>query len=251
MLTTPNARTSRSIGSAWTALALAGAAAWTLTLLQARTMGAEPGTMGMSFPFFVAVWLAMMAAMMLPALGPSAAADGRVVGALAFGAGFLLPWAAYGAAAYGAFAATERLVDSSPDLARWLGVAILAVAGLYQLTPWKGHALSHCRMAHRTGPGAVARLSAGARDGLMCVGCCWALMATLVAMGSMNMAAMAGLAVVIFSEKVLPRPRLVAAAGGLALLAFAIVAAIEPSVLHGLTPVEGMHMKMPAPMTGM
>jgi predicted metal-binding membrane protein len=214
-------------------------------------MGAEPGTMGMDLPFFVAVWVGMMAAMMLPALGPAAATGSPTLGrVVAFGAGFLVPWAAYGAAAFAAFAASSRLVDASPATARWVGVGILAVAGVFQLSSWKIRAITHCRMAHQSGDasGITGRLVAGISDGAVCVGCCWALMAILIAVGAMNIAAMAGLAVVIFAEKVLPAPRLIARIAGVVLLALAVVAAVHPAILHGLTPTD---MGSGMPMGGM
>jgi predicted metal-binding membrane protein len=230
----------------WVVLALIGALAWVVAAGEARDMGAGPGTMGMTFPFFLGMWVSMMAAMMLPAIGPQAAGGsivhararsaGRLPGVLTFGAGFLLPWAAYGAVAFLALSAVGSLVESSPEAARWLGVGILAVAGLYQFTPAKRGALSHCRMAlHASGVGSLAGdLRAGMVDGAVCVGCCWALMATLISVGVMNLAAMIGLAVVIFGEKVLPRPRLVAGIAGTALLVLALAAAIDPSLLAGV-----------------
>jgi predicted metal-binding membrane protein len=242
----------------WSLLALVGGVAWLVTVGQARGMGTGPGTMDMAFPFFVGMWAVMMAAMMLPAVGRVAAGEtvlaGRargVVGAssaIAFGAGFLLPWAAYGGLAFLALLATPNLVEASPDAAKWLGVGIFTVAGLFQFTPWKLRALLHCRMFHldrRTTVG--ADFGAGVRDGATCVGCCWALMAILIAVGVMNIAAMAGLAVVIFAEKVFPRPRLIAGVAGVAFLVLAVVAAFQPSILSGLwmsdmTPLDMMDM---------
>jgi predicted metal-binding membrane protein len=238
-------RSLREIAPLWTLLALVGGVAWVVTVGQARDMGAGPGTMDMAFPVFVGMWVAMMAAMMLPAVGRVAAggailvdrpqAARRIPGVLAFGAGFLLPWAAYGVLAFLALVGTGRLVETSPDAAKWLGVGILAVAGLYQFTPWKLRALEHCRMLHlgrRTGT--AGDLGAGVRDGAICVGCCWALMTILIAVGVMNIVAMAGLAVVIFSEKVLPRPRVIAGLAGAVFLVLAVVAAFHPSILSGL-----------------
>jgi predicted metal-binding membrane protein len=211
--------------------------------------------MGMAFVGFVGMWVAMMAAMMLPAVGPLAAwetvqaraavAGRQVVGTLAFGAGFLLPWAAYGALAFAALSGTEQLVESSPEVARSLGVGILAVAGGYQFTTWKLRALHHCRTpsALEHGAGVVADFRTGALDGAICVGCCWALMTVFIAVGVMNLPWMAGLAALIFAEKVLPRPRLVAGLGGAVLLALAVAAALEPSMLSGLTPA-GMATEM-------
>jgi predicted metal-binding membrane protein len=239
----------------WVVLALIGGLAWVVAASEALDMGAGPGTMGMTFPFFLGMWVSMMAAMMLPAIGPQAAGGsivatrarsaGRLPGVLAFGAGFLVPWAAYGAGAFLVLSGVDSLVESSPDAARWLGVGIVALAGLYQFTPAKRRALDHCRMAlHASGVGPLAGdLRAGVLDGAACVGCCWALMATLISVGVMNLAAMIGLAAVIFGEKVLPRPRLIAGIAGAALLLFAIAAAIDPSLLSGVV-MDEMPMRM-------
>jgi predicted metal-binding membrane protein len=248
----------RAIAPMWALLALVGGVAWVVTVGRAQDMGTGPGTMDMAFPLFVGMWAVMMAAMMLPAVGRVAAGEtvlaGRdrgVVGAssaLAFGAGFLLPWAAYGVLAFLALLGTPRLVEASPDAAKWLGVGIFTVAGLYQFTPWKLRALQHCRMLHvdrRTAVG--ADFGAGVSDGAICVGCCWALMTILIAVGVMNIAAMAGLAAVIFAEKILPRPRVIAGVAGVAFLVLAVVAAFQPSILSGLwmsdiTPMDMMDM---------
>src|SRR6266508_5997389 len=64
----------------WSLLALLGAGAWIYTVSRARDMGVGPGTMGMAFVFFATMWVAMMAAMMLPAIGPLAAEEGALVG---------------------------------------------------------------------------------------------------------------------------------------------------------------------------
>lgn len=241
----------------WASLAAMGAIAWVVTVAQAREMGAGPGTMGLAFPLFAAMWVAMMAAMMLPAIGPVAAGVGRpgsraatrVGSGLFFGAGFLLPWAAYGVLAFVALSGTGQLVEAWPDAARWLGVGILAVAGLYQFSPWKLRALAHCRMVAHRDHRSSASLGDGIRDGVVCVGCCWALMTVLIAMGVMNLAAMAGLAAAIFAEKVLPRPRLIAGLVGVALLALAVTAALDPGILSGLMPAP-MEMEPMEPSMG-
>jgi predicted metal-binding membrane protein len=248
----------RGIAPVWLILAGAGAMAWVVTANQARSMGSGPGTMGMAFPFF-GMWVAMMAAMMLPAIGPQAAEEiagwrlarpGRVAGAIVFGAGFLVPWAVYGLLAFPALLGTSRLAEASPGVAKWLGVAIFAVAGIYQLTPAKRWALDHCRMVMAThGGGPVAGgFGSGIRDGSVCVGCCWALMTILFAVGVMNIWAMVGLALVIFAEKVLPRRHLIAALAGVVFLGLAVVAAFHPSILSGL---HVPNMGMPGDMGGM
>ena len=233
----------------WSILAGVGGLAWVVTVGEARGMGAGPGTMGMAFPFFLGMWVTMMAAMMLPAIGPMAAAEtlgagrgtaGRIPRALAFAAGFLVPWAGYGALAFAALEGTGRLVEGSPGVARWLGVGIFAVAGLYQFSRWKMGALAYCRtpMHSESRPGLGGDFASGIRDGGFCVGCCWALMTILLAVGVMNVWAMAGLAGVILAEKVLPRSRLVAGLAGAALLVLAVGAAFVPSLLPGLTAAD-------------
>jgi predicted metal-binding membrane protein len=151
----------------------------------------------------------------------------------------------YGLPAFVALLGTGRLADSSPSAAKWLGVAIFAVAGIYQLTPAKRWALAHCRMVMATHGGRpiTGGFVSGARDGAICVGCCWALMTILFAVGVMNLWAMVGLAVVIFAEKILPRPGLVAALAGIVFLGLAVVAAVHPSILSGLH-VTNMGMDM-------
>jgi len=223
-----------------------GSIAWLVTAAKAREMGAGPGTMGMGFWAFIAMWSAMMAAMMLPALRPVVGTARGNRSGLAFAAGFLVPWALYGAIAFPAFVLAQRLVGASPTTAHRLGVGILALAGLYELSPWKFRAVRHCRMAihpHDVGASLRSAASTGVREGFTCVGCCWALMAVLVATGAMNLVAMALLAAVIFAEKVLPAPRIALAVAGAGLLLAAAFAAGHASVLPGLAPERGA-MKM-------
>ena len=236
----------------WVALAVLGAVGWVVTLVMARNMGVGPGTMDQAFLVFLAAWVAMMGAMMLPAVGPAAARElslgvsastrSRLVGAVPFALGFLGPWAVFGAAFFVALVGTGDLVDSSPTAAAWLGVGILAVAGAYQLTPLKRRALARCREAHLpTAPASLsAGLAAGAREGALCVGCCWALMTVLIAFGVMNVVVMLGLAAVIFGEKVLRDARPVTRAAAVLLLALAAVAAVHHPILSGLTPMKMM-----------
>lgn len=250
----PRTMSLRDAAPLWAILAALGAIAWLATIAQSNTMEAGPGTMGMTFALFLGSWVVMMAAMMLPAIGPMAAAEvdtqastraGRIVGTVAFGAGFLVPWAAYGVLAFLALQGAERIVSSSPDGARWLGAGIFAVAGLYQFSPWKLRALEHCRsaMAPASGADRSNGWMAGIRDGLVCVGCCWAMMTVLIPVGVMNVTGMIVLAAAIFAEKVFPRPRLVAALVGVGFLALAVVALVDPGSFPGLVPVEaGMDM---------
>jgi predicted metal-binding membrane protein len=158
----------------------------------------------------------------------------------AFLSGYLVAWSAYGFAAFVALLVTERLVDSSPQVAKWLGVALFAAAGIYQFTALKDVCLRHCRSPMMTFLGYAnfkrrARdFKVGAHHGAYCVGCCWGLMIVLVAVGVMNVAAMAALAAVILLEKLSPSGKKLERLFGVALIALAALAAIHPEVMPGL-----------------
>src|SRR5579885_1007777 len=221
----------RELLRTWALFAVLGVIGWVVTVAMARDMGVGPGTMGTAFLVFLAGWVAMMGAMMLPAVGPAAARE------LGVGSTASLSWSAR-------LARVGHLVDSSPGAAPWLGVAILVVAAVYQLTPAKRRALTRCRAAHLPDRAAdpATGLAAGAREGRRCVGCCWALMSILIVFGAMSIPVMVGLAAVIFGEKVLREPRLVSVAAAAVLLVLAVAGAVHHPLLSGLTP---MSMSMP------
>jgi predicted metal-binding membrane protein len=241
----------RQLAPAWLALTALAALAWAVTISQARGIGAGPGTMGMALPLFLAMWVVMMAAMMFPSVAPVAILWAKVIRGKAEGAqrvarltqfvgGYMIAWAAYGLIAFAALIGTQKLVDVSPRGAKWLGVGIFAVGGLYQLTPLKDACLRHCRspmmaMFHYANfKGAWRDLRVGVHHGLYCVGCCWGLMLVLVAVGVMNVAAMAGLAAVIFLEKLWRRGPLLSRAVGVVFLGIAALAPFYPWLLPGL-----------------
>jgi predicted metal-binding membrane protein len=214
-------------------------------------MGVGPGTMGLSLVAFIALWVVMMTAMMFPSVAPmvvvwirsvSARATGlqRVGGVTLFLSGYLIAWAGFGLAAYAALLATARLVDASPDSAKWVGVAIFAIAGIYQLTPLKEVCLKHCRSPigslfhYASFRGPARDLRVGLHHGAYCVACCWGLMIVLIAVGAMNVAVMAALAAVIFIEKVWKYGPQFATAIGAVLLAGALLVPWMPWLLPGL-----------------
>jgi predicted metal-binding membrane protein len=128
---------------------------------------------------------------------------------------------------------------------RWVAAGILAIAAVYELTPLKTVCLRHCRSplgfllgSWRDGlPGA---LQMGAKHGAWCVGCCWALMASLFALGVMSIAWMAFVAALIAVEKTLPWGRLVTYGTAAALLTLGILIVVVPDAIPGLTiPGEG------------
>lgn len=241
----------RQLAPAWVALVALAALAWAVTIRQANGMGVGPGTMGMALPLFLLMWVAMMAAMMFPSVAPIAilwtrAIRGRSQGAAMLGrmasflGGYLLAWTGYGLLAFAALLGTERLVELSPEGAKWLGVGIFAVGGFYQLTPLKDACLRHCRspmmslLHYGNFKGRTRDLRVGVHHGLYCVGCCWGLMLVLVAVGVMNIAAMAALAAVIFLEKLWRHGRGLSRAIGVAFLAIAVLVPFYPSLLPGL-----------------
>ena len=228
-----------------TLLAVAGLCwAWLLTWSADSTMGMDTA-MGMSgapatLAAFLGVWVVMMAAMMLPSVAPVSRTYLRVIGAnrphgaaplrvVGLVAGYLLAWAAFGLAAYALTRRLDALATSSERTRVWAAVAALVVAGLYQFTPLKATCLRHCRsplsvllhVGTITGP--LRDVRVGVWHGGYCLGCCWSLMLVLVAVGLMNMAWMAALAVVIFLEKVWRYGRQLSWAVGLGMLVLAVL----------------------------
>ena len=157
-----------------------------------------------------------------------------------FLSGYLLAWTACGAIAFAGLAGADRLLAASPSAAKWLGVAIFAGAGVYELSPWKDWCLRHCRspigtlMRYITFKGRSRDIRIGLHHGATCVGCCWALMILLIAVGVMNVPAMAALAVVIFTEKLWHHGKPFGQAVGILLIATGLLAIWFPWLLPGL-----------------
>ena len=180
---------------------------------------------------FLGAWTVMMAAMMLPSAAPLVLlyARGRGGGGSAalLAGGYVVVWAAVGAVAF--------LVDRADPPAA-LGAAVLAAAGLYQFTPLKVACLERCRSPHafllaHWHSGGVGAVRLGVEHGAFCLGCCWALMAVLVAAGSMGLAWVVGIAAVVFAEKILPGGDRLARALGVVLFVLAAVAAVDPGLI--------------------
>ena len=235
----------------WIGLCLIAALAWVVMITWASAMGAGPGAMGLSLAAFLPIWLVMMAAMMFPSVAPMAVVwirsvsarattRERVTGVACFLGGYLLAWATFGAAVYAVLLGAGRLAEEAGATARWIGAAIFAVAGVYQLTPLKRACLRHCRtpvgsLFHYASYTGFARdLRVGAHHGLYCVGCCWGLMIVLVAVGAMNVPVMVSLAGVILIEKLWRYGPAFSRAVGVLLLVIACLAPFIPSLLPGL-----------------
>jgi len=184
---------------------------------------------------FVLSWQVMIAAMMLPASVPamrvmgvaSARRAGRSTGGATFLGAFALVWTLFGLAAFGGDAILHRIVDVTPWLAArpWLiEGGVLAIAGLYQLTPLKERSLAECRHPvsrldpHGSGSSA---LSLGLEHGLACIGSSWALMLLMFAEGFANLGWMAVLTGLMAYETIGRRGPTLAWVAGLGLLQLA------------------------------
>jgi predicted metal-binding membrane protein len=167
-----------------------------------------------------AMWALMAAAMMLPTFVPAlrtfvnmgAAGATRPIEAAALVAGYALVWvagSALGAAAQLALSRVGVLAADGSSLSVWLTVALLVAAGLYQLSILKAACLAKCRMPltyfmGRWAPGLPRAFIMGAELGLICFGCCWALMALAFVGGTMSLVWM-GLATLFMVLEKLPQ----------------------------------------------
>jgi len=232
------------------------ALAWWSTAERMAGMDAGPGTDLGALGWFLGVWVVMMAAMMFPSVAPTVALYAQMTRRrglsrpLLFASSYLLVWGVAGMAAYGLFHLGRSLFGA--DLGwdsggRWFAGGVLMIAALYELTPLKNVCLARCRSplgfllgAWRDGPRGA--LEMGAKHGAWCLGCCWALMAALFALGVMSLAWTALVAALIALEKTLPWGRAVTwtTAAVLLVLALALVAIphdlpglVVPGVAHG------------------
>jgi predicted metal-binding membrane protein len=235
-------------------LLILAAGAWAATLVLAQGMAGMTGTMGLGLAAFVPVWTLMMAAMMLPSVTPTATLyaktmqrnrAARIAGLVA---GYLAVWAAAGLPAYGLARLAGWLTAQHPSAAHIMAVAVFAVCGIYQLTSLKDRCLAHCRsplgllLHYGSYRGRLRDLRVGAHHGGYCLGCCWALMVILVAVGVMNVVAMVGLAAVVLIEKVSPRGPAIGRLVGAAALALAVATIWLPWLAPGLHAAPPMMM---------
>jgi predicted metal-binding membrane protein len=236
-------------------LALA-AIAWVATDDQMSGMDAGPGTDPGTLGFFLGVWVVMMAAMMFPSIAPMVVMEVRIqegrrergqaapVGATAvFVAGYLIVWTAAGLLGFGLFELGKALTGDAfawDNGGPYLAGGVILLAAVYQLTPLKDVCLRHCRspfmflMTHWR-PGRVGALRMGLAHGGWCVGCCWALMAALFALGVMSIGWMAFIAALIAIEKLLPWKALANRGIAVLLLVLGLGVAFTPASVPGLT----------------
>ena len=240
------AATRAHLGLVFALFALAGVG-WWWTIRQMRGMDKGPWTDLETFGWFLSVWIVMMAAMMFPSVAPTVALYARMsrgsrLTPVVFVTGYLITWAGAGVIAFliGAVAS-----QAAPDLAwehagRFLTGATLLLAAAYELTPLKNVCLSKCRSplgfllgSWRDGWSGALRM--GAKNGAWCVGCCWALMASLFALGVMSPVWMAIVAGLIAIEKTLPWRRTATYGTATILLALGVLILVAPEALPALT----------------
>ncbi|HUC23021.1 MAG TPA: DUF2182 domain-containing protein [Streptosporangiaceae bacterium] len=227
-------------------LLILAAGAWAATLALARGMAGMTGTMGLGLALFVPIWTLMMAAMMLPSVMPTASLyartfrDHRAVRTAGLVVGYLAVWAAAGVPAYGLAWLAGWLTGTHRSAAHVLAVAVFAVCGVYQLSSLKDRCLAHCRsplgllLHYGSYQGRTRDLRVGIHHGGYCLGCCWGLMAILIAVGVMNVAAMVGLAALVLIEKAWRWGPAAGRLAGVAALGFAVALIWLPWLAPGL-----------------
>jgi predicted metal-binding membrane protein len=234
--------------------------AWLVTNERMGAMESMPG-MGLgALGFFVTVWVVMMVAMMFPAVAPTvltydrlredrrARGEGAVAEATPlFVAGYLVVWAMAGLAAYALYELV-RAIDPAflawDDAGRYVAGGVIVAAAVYQVTALKQACLARCRtpmmvLAERWRDGRAGALGLGIRYGTWCLGCCWALMAALFALGVMSLGWMALITIFIVAERLLPRPTAARAAVALSLLALGLGVAFFPADVPGFAEPAG------------
>ena len=201
---------------------------WTMSMAWMRMPGQTwPGAAGS----FLAMWIVMMAAMMLPSLIPTLWRYRRAVGRAGerrlgqqtalVGLGYFFVWAVFGMAAFPLGVVLAAIEMRQPALARAVPIAIgvvVLIVGCSQFTAWKARLLSCCREVSGFGRSWPADTGTpwryGLRLGLDCGGCCAGLMALLLVIGVMDLRAMAVVTAAINAERLAPAGERVARAIG-------------------------------------
>ena len=220
---------------------------WTAHEMQGMDGGpwAELGSAG----WFLSVWAVMMAAMMLPSVAPTVALYSklkhtRALGApLLFTSGYLLVWSAVGLGTYLLARIGAELsggVLAWDRAGRWLAGATLLIAAAYELTPLKDVCLGKCRtplgfLLGNWREGLLGAVNMGIRHGAWCVGCCWALMASLFALGVMSIVWMAVVAGLIAFEKLIPSRRAATYGTAAVLIVVGVLMLFAPDVVPALS----------------
>jgi predicted metal-binding membrane protein len=199
-------------------LGLAGAC-WIVAVRQMSGMDMGVATELGTFTFFIAAWVPMMAAMMLPGAAPTVVKRGQsaggAYGVLAFIVFYLAVWTVVGVAVFASYRPHGSAVAG----------AIVIAAGLYELTPVKSRCRRRCRETTRTGEYA-----------LCCVGSSLGLMLMLVALGVMSIAWMSIIAVIVLAQKLLPAKPAIDVPIAIVIIGLGILIVLSPASVPGLMP---------------
>jgi predicted metal-binding membrane protein len=196
------------------------AAAWVVAVRQMNGMDMGVETRLGSFAFFMALWVSMMAAMMLPSAAPAvlrrAHSSGHVRAVPLFVGSYLGVWTLVGVAVYALYRPHGSIAAG----------AVVIAAGFYELAPLKAHFRRRCRES----------VGSGFEFGLCCVGSSIGLMLMLVAIGPMSVAWMFGITLLVLAQKLLPARVAIDVPLALALVGFGILIVVSPLSVPGLMP---------------
>lgn len=196
------------------------AVAWVVAVRQMNGMDMGVATQLGSFALFLALWVPMVAAMMLPGAAPAVVrcidAGGRLRAVPGFIGSYVAVWTLVGVAVYVLYRPHGPLAAG----------AFAVAAGIYEFTPLKAHFRRRCRETIRS----------GFRLGLCCVGSCIGLMLLQVALGIMSLSWMSVIAVLVLVQKLLPANAAVDVPLALAIVGLGILIVIAPASVPGLTP---------------
>ncbi len=196
------------------------AASWVVAIRQMNGMDMGISTQLRSFVSFLALWVPMMTAMMLPGAAPAvwrrAQVGGRMRAVLLFIGSYLAVWTVVGIVVYALY---------RPPGSAAAGALVIA-AGAYELTRFKQHCRRRCRESVRS----------GFEFGVYCVGSTIGLMLMLVVLGLMSVAWMLVIALVVLAQKLLPPRAAVDMPLALAIVALGILIVVAPSSVPGLMP---------------
>jgi predicted metal-binding membrane protein len=202
----------------------------------------------------------MMAAMMFPSIAPMvvmyariqagkrASDQGAPLGATAiFVAGYLLIWSLAGLVGYTVLRVGHEhwpRVLGWDEAGPYVAGGVIVAAAIYQLTPLKNACLSKCRdpfafLLTAWRPGRIGGLRMGIAHGGWCVGCCWALMVALIALGAMSVGWMVFVAALIATEKLLPWKPVANRSVAILLAVLGLAVAFTPASVPGLTVPAG------------
>ncbi len=218
-ITQPTAH-AKVAATAWLATVGIGVAGWIFTVQRMSGMDMGVATRLGSFPYFLSLWVPMMAAMMLPGSAPAvlrvARAGLRALEVARYVGSYLVVWALFGVVVYALYQPHGRDAAGAFTLA----------AGVYELTPIKRGFRQTCREIVPSGLGL----------GLCCMGSSVGLMLMMVALGAMSLAWMAVTTGLIVAQKLLaPRPAIDVPVA-LAIVALGIAIVVVPSSVPGLVP---------------